>query len=292
MLSIPGAISNALSSNTVVAQKASPEVLLVAGIAGMIGGTVLACRATLKMHDILDTAKSDLEVAKKLDHEDYSEQDRSRDISLIYFQSSVKTVKVYAPAVIVTGLSIAALMSSHRILSNRNLALTAAYSALDQGFRQYRARVVDKYGEDEDRELRYGTERVQIVDEETKRKKTVTRVGTDLPSIYSRFFDEGCGPWSKDPSVNRYFLLAQQSYWCDVLKSRGHVFLNEVYLSLDLPHSTEGAVVGWVMGAGGDDYVDFGIFDGGTQRIRDFWNGREGAILLDFNVDGTIYDKI
>lgn len=289
---IPETIANAMSRNTLLAQKASPEVLLAAGIVGMVGGTVLACRATLKMHDILNTAKTDLDVAKKLEHEDYSEEDRSRDISLIYFQSGVKIAKVYAPAIVVGGLSIAALMSSHRILSNRNLALTAAYSALDQGFRQYRARVVEKYGEEEDRDLRYGSERVEILNEDTKRKKMITRVSSDTPSIYSRFFDEGCGPWSKDPSVNRFFLLAQQNYWNDVLKARGHVFLNEVYLSLDLPHSKEGAVVGWVMNSGGDDYVDFGIFDGNTQQIRDFWNGREGAILLDFNVDGTIYDKI
>ena len=51
------------------------------------------------------------------------------------------------------------------------------------------------------------------------------------------------------------------------------------------------AVVGWVLG-NGDNCIDFGIWDSANEKARDFVNGREGAILLDFNVDGVIYDLI
>jgi hypothetical protein len=291
---VPEAISRTVARNSLLLQKSSPQVLFGVGVVGMVGTTVLACRATLKMDTVLEEAKGKLETAKTLEHPEYSEKDRGRDVSLIYFQTSVKVVKLYAPAVIVGGLSIAALTSSHRILTRRNAALTMAYSALDKGFREYRARVVDKYGEEEDQNFRYGSRQVQIEDENGK-KKLVTRVATDEdPSIYARFFDSYSTSWSKEPEYNMIFLKCQQNYANDLLRSRGHVFLNEVYDMLGLPRSKAGAVVGWLLSPNGetDNFVNFGVFDGRDGPARDFVNGVEGSILLDFNVDGVIFDKI
>jgi Family of unknown function (DUF6353) len=290
---VPEAINRTIARNSLLLQKSSPQMLFGVGVVGMVGTTILACRATLKMDTVLDETKDKLETARTLDHPEYSEKDRGRDVSLIYFQTSVKVVKLYAPAVIVGGLSIAALTSSHRILTRRNAALTVAYSALDKGFKEYRARVVEKYGEEEDRNLRYGTRQVQI--EEDGKKKMVTRVATDSdPSIYARFFDSYSTSWSKEPEYNLIFLKCQQNYANDLLKSRGHVFLNEVYDMLGIPRSKAGAVVGWLLSPNGetDNFVNFGVFDGRDGPARDFVNGLEGAILLDFNVDGVIYDKI
>jgi hypothetical protein len=63
---------------------------------------------------------------------------------------------------------------------------------------------------------------------------------------------------------------------------------------LGIDRSKAGSVVGWVITkeGTGDNFIDFGVFDGDNPRARDFVNGREGSILLDFNVDGVIYDKI
>jgi len=287
---VPAAISKTVARNSLVLQTKSPGLLFGAGIVGVIGSTVLACRATLKMEEVLGEAKSKLDMAKGLEHEDYSERDRQKDITTIYVQSGVKVLRAYGPAIIVGGLSIAALTSSHNILSRRNAALMSAYAALEKGFAEYRARVVEKYGEDEDRHLRYGS-RTEVV-KEGKVTHQITRVGTDTPSIYARFFDEYSTSWSKEPEYNLVFLTCQQNYANDLLRSRGHVFLNEVYDLLGIPRSEAGAVVGWILGVG-DDYIDFGVWDDRTNsRVRDFVNGWEGAILLDFNVDGVIFDKI
>lgn len=291
---VPEVIGRTLAHKSLLIQKSSPGLLFGAGVVGVVGSTVLACRATLKMEEVLDDAKEKLDSARTLVHEDYSEQDRKRDVSLIYFQTSVKIVKLYGPAIIVGGTAIAALTSSHNILTRRNAALTAAYAALEKGFDEYRARVVEKYGEEEDRDLRYGTQKVEIVDPETGKKKKVTRVSQDEPSIYARFFDSSSTSWNKEPEYNLIFLKCQQNYANDLLQSRGHVFLNEVYDMLGIPRSKAGAVVGWLLTPNGrtDNYVNFGVFEGKTERARDFVNGFEGAILLDFNVDGIIYDKI
>jgi Family of unknown function (DUF6353) len=291
---VPEVIGKQIARNALHVQKASPELLMGLGIAGMVGSTILACRATLKVDTVMDEAKQKLDLAKTLQHDDYSEKDRSRDISLIYFQSGVRVVKLYAPAVLVGALSIYAIRTSNGILTRRNIALTAAYGALEKGFGEYRARVVDKYGEEEDRNLRYGTREVEIVDPKTKKKKKVTRVALDDPSIYARFFDPYSTSWNKEPEYNLIFLKCQQNYANDLLRSRGHIFLNEVYDMLGIPRSKAGAVVGWVLTKDDstDNFVNFGVFDGKRQVVRDFVNGNEGAILLDFNVDGVIYDKL
>lgn len=291
---VPGVVTQKIARSALLTQKNSPEILLAAGVVGMVGSTVLACRATLKMDTVLAEAKEKMDTAKTLVHPDYSERDRQRDITLIYYQTGVKIARSYAPAIILGGLSIYALTTSHSIMTKRTVALTAAYGALEKGFNEYRGRVIEKYGEEEDRNLRYGSQQIEVVDPGTGKKKTVTRVSHDTPSIYARFFDMSSTSWSKEPEYNLLFLQCQQNYANDLLHSRGHVFLNEVYDMLGIERSKAGAVVGWVLSKNGetDNYINFGVFDGKTQASRDFVNGFEGAILLDFNVDGVIYDKI
>jgi len=291
---VPGAITQRVARGTLLAQKSSPGLLLGAGIVGVGVSTVLACRATLKMDEVLNEAKGKVELANTLQHDDYSDFDRRRDLHVIRVQTVVMIARLYAPAVIVGGLSIAALMRSHNILTKRNAALTAAYAALEKGFNEYRARVVSKYGEEEDRNLRYGTREVPVVDPETKEKKMITRVAPGEPSIYARFFDRTCGSWSKEPEYNLIFLKAQQNWANDLLHARGHVFLNDVYDMLGMERSTAGAVVGWLLTRDGstDNFVSFGVFEGKTDKARDFVNGFEGSVLCDFNVDGIIYDKL
>jgi hypothetical protein len=291
---VPGVITQKIARSSLLAQKNSPEILLAAGVVGMVGSTVLACRATLKMDALLEEAKDKLTTAKELEHPEYSDRDRQRDITLVYYQTGAKIVKAYAPAIILGGLSIYALTTSHSIMTKRTVALTAAYGALEKGFNEYRGRVIEKYGEEEDRNFRYGSQQIEVTDPDTGKKKTVTRVSHDAPSIYARFFDVTSRSWSKEPEYNLLFLQCQQNYANDLLQSRGHVFLNEVYDMLGIERSKAGAIVGWVLSKNGetDNYIDFGVFDGKTQAARDFVNGFEGSILLDFNVDGVIFDKI
>lgn len=292
---VPAAVTTKLGRNALLLQKSSPTILFGAGVVGVVGGTVLACRATLKMDKVLAEASTKMSKVKAFEDPKYNDKDREHDLTLVRFQTGAQIVRLYTPAVIVTGLGIAALVSSHRILTNRNAALTAAYATLEGAFVQYRARVIEKYGEEQDQYFRYGTEEVEIVDPKTDKKRQIIRVGPGgAISGYARFFDQYCPSWSKDPEVNLFFLKCQQNYVNDLLKARGHVFLNEVYDRLGMERSQAGAVVGWVLSDdhSTDNYISFGVFEGQTENARDFVNGRNGAVLCDFNVDGIIYDKI
>lgn len=292
---VPTSVTQAVSRQALQLSNSSPKILFVGGVVGMVGSTVLACRATLKLEEVLEKTQGDLHAAKgmrNLHADQYSQKDHQRDTAIILGRGVLSVVRLYGPAVLLGSVSIAALTKSHNLLQERNAALAAAYTAIDKAFERYRERVVEKYGPDEDRHLRYGTEQVEIVNEKGK-TVTVTRVDSgETPSMYARFFDQLSPEWNKEPEYNLVFLRCQQNYMNDRLKVKGHVFLNEVYDALGIERTKAGQVVGWVLGPDGDNFIDFGIWDDSNEKAIDFVNGREGAILLDFNVDGVIYDKI
>lgn len=277
-------------------QKHSPVILFSAGVIGVVATTVLASKATLKLDAVISEHEKKISEAEELlasHHDNYSATDFTKDSAVLKVRFVKDVVKLYAPAIGLGMLSIGCLTGSHVVLTRRNASLVAAYAALDKGFNEYRQRVTELVGEDKEKELRYGSESREVAVDTDKGVKieNMTTVGPNGASIYARFFDQLCPNWSPQPEYNLVFLRAQQQYANDMLHARGHIFLNEIYDMLGIERTKAGAVVGWVKG-NADNYVDFGIFDGDNPRARDFVNGREGAILLDFNVDGVVYDLI
>lgn len=278
----------------------SPELLLGFGVVGVVGTVVLASTATLKVEPILDNMREQLdtiEEARETPEMEYSEQDSKRDMALVYASNSAKLVRLYFPAVLLGSVSIAALLGSHAILKNRNLNLIAAYEVLDRAYTGYRERVRHELGEDKDRAFATGTVIKNRKDSDTgeTRRDLVRKSDSANPlnnSPYARFFDESSTQWERSSAYNRAYLMAQQSLFNNVLQAKGHVFLNEVYDALGIPRSREGQVVGWVISSEGDNFIDFGMYDIHNPAKRAFINGEEPSILLDFNVDGVIVDKI
>lgn len=291
---IPTSVARKIAIASLKNQKNAPKILFVAGIVGTAASTVMACRATLQLEEVVSKTSLDLETARELvkTHPDeYTASDCQRDVTIIYVRGVANVARLYAPAALLGVASVAALTKSHNLLQERNLALTAAYAAVDEAFKKYRAKVVDEYGEEVDRKLRYEHEEVEVV--EDGKAVTKTRANVDgMPSQYSKFFDEYCTEWSPEPEYNFTYLRAQQNWFNSLLQMRGYVFLNQVYEALGMPVTSAGAVVGWILDGNGDSYIDFGMFDHDKENVIDFVNGRNNSILLDFNVDGIIYDKI
>ena len=295
-----------LSSTQYQVKKHSPEILMVAGIAGAIVGTVLACKATTKVSEIIEEKNKNVEDVHTCLEEkpkEYTEEDSKKDLTIIYAQTGVKLFKLYAPAIGVMALSFVSIIAGHQVLKKRNIAIAAAYAAIDKGFKQYRKNVIEEFGEGVDQQMRFGLKSKEIKkkDKDGKTvKETEYYIDPDANPLnniseYARFFDAASENFAKDPEYNMMFLRRQQDYANEMLKSRGHLFLNEVYDLLDIPRSKAGQVVGWVYDKNGntkgDNYVDFGLYRN-DQATRRFVNGLEYNILLDFNVDGVIYDII
>ena len=311
-------------------KKHSPEVLVVSGIVGMTASAVLACKATTKAGAIIEETKNNMhdlhlvsvaagikcqnedtytnEDLKKIDlltkqeeTKSYTKDDLKKDTTIVYTQTAVKFIKLYGPAVLLGLASITSILAGHNIIRKRNVALAAAYATVDKSFKRYRGNVVERFGEEIDKELRYNIKAKEVektvIDEKGKEKKVKEVINVaDNPNQYSdfaRIFDEYCIGWSKDPESNLVFLKQQQNWANDKLQAKGYLFLNEVYEMLGFPITKAGASVGWIYNKDepvGDNFVDFGIYNLNSQKAHDFVNGYERSIVLDFNVDGPIID--
>ncbi len=312
-------MSGAFNNVSFKMKKHSPEILMVAGVAGVVVSAVMACKATLKVDAIMDETKEKMDKIHKAEEdgvtesgEDYFVEDAKKDTAIVYAQTGFKLVKTYAPAVAIGTLSIASILASNNILRKRNVALAAAYATVDKSFKEYRNRVIEKFGQEVDRELKYNIKAEKVptieVDEETGKEKKVKKnafvVNPSDVSGYARFFEKYTvdedgnsilNPhWEPNNEYNIMFIKAQENYANDLLRAKKRLFLNDVYEMLGLPRTKAGQVVGWVYDEDnpvGDNYVDFGMY-ADNLSYSDFANGLDPAILLDFNVDGNVWETM
>lgn len=296
-------------------KKHSPEILVTAGVIGVVASTVMACKATTKVGSVLDGAKKDLGTIHdcmekgyipspaedgSVNKVEYTQEEGKKDLTIVYTQTGLKIVKLYAPAAICGVLSLLSIIKSHDILRKRNVAIAAAYATVDKSFKEYRKRVAERFGDAVEREIKYNIKAKEVeekvIDEkgkETVVTKTVNVIDPTEYSEFSKIFDKFNPNWENTPEYNRLFLKAQQNYANDLLRAKGYLFLNDVYEMLGFPRTIAGQSVGWVYDPRncdhkGDNFVDFGVMDIYKQGSHDFVNGYESCIILDFNVDGNI----
>lgn len=284
---IPSEVTRHIARAALRTKRNSPHIFFVGGVIGIIGSTYLACRATLKLEDTVDEIKNDLEQVKVKDKTAMSDSDYRKDLAYVYGKSAKSIGLLYGPSVVLGVASISALTGSHVQLTRRNAALTATLAAVSEAYEKYRRRVQEEIGKERELEIHRA-----ITEEEAEidgKKETVKVTDPDGWSPYMRFFDDDNPNWKKDSEYNRLFVACQEKYANHQLRSRGHVFLNDVYDSLGMERSRAGAVVGWLRDGDGDGYIDFGMFEAHNKR---FVAGFERVVILDFNVDGVIYDKI
>lgn len=292
-------------------KKHSPEILVGAGIVGVVTSTVLACKATLKVNEVLEETRINVQkietaVEKGVTeaNKPYSEEDSQSDLKITYIQTGYKLAKLYAVPVSLGIASIACIVSGHKILKTRNIALATTYTALMNDYNGYRSRVVERFGEALDKELKYNIKTKEydeiVVNEDGSEqviKKTVQAIDAehDINDKFSRVFDDGCAGWDPNPDYSKMFLVQQQNYANEKLKAQGFLPINDVYDMLGFQKIPEGQIVGWIYDEKnpiGDNYVDFGISDIHKTKVRDFINGYERVIILEFNHDGYILDKM
>lgn len=291
-------------------KKKSPEILLGLGIVTFVGTVVAACVETSRADEVLEFHRQkikDIHDAKEIadgnpeEELSYDDDLYRKDLGVRYLKTAGSLVKLYAPAVALGTISISCILASRNIMQKRYLGMVAAYNGLSVAFNDYRKRVKKEYGEDMDRHFRYGTTRdtLTVTNFDENGKKTKDKVEVELAETSfvnpdddtCRFFDSDNPNWDKNPTFSMMWLRGQQNYLNDLLHTRGHVFLNEVYDALGFAHTPQGAVLGWLDGEG-DDCIDFGLYDPSKDSVRRFVNGEENVILLEFNHDGPIWDQI
>ena len=298
-------------------KKYSPEILLGFGILGVGVSTVLACKATLKVEEVLDIYEESMEnIESTLERSEngdlagveYSLTDAKKDKITLKTQTVVQFAKIYAPAATLMGVSIGCILGSYRIMSKRQVALMAAYKVVEEAFANYRKRVVNELGEAKDGHFMYGTKTVidenTIIDENGEEKKIKTEREELVPGVKLSGFARMFGPeqpdqkgswtgstqWSPVHDYNLSFLEGKERYFNDKLATTQiGITANEVYEELGFPPTAAGMIVGWEYKSDrGDGYISFA-----PRGIDGNWvMGQDGdSIVIDLNVDGIIFDE-
>ena len=284
-----------------LAKKHSPEILLGGGLALMGIGTAKACKATVKAQPVITNAKLDLEdIRNAIDQNEISAEDGRKEITKIYLKTGKDVVALYTPAFVTSAAGVTGILASHNVMSNRNAALATAYAAIDSSFKQYRTRVLDRYGEQAETEIRSGARPVEIEEtvtdakgKEKKVKKTVMVVDENSFSDFARIIKRGSPCWVDNESYMDMFIRSQENIAQNKLIANRYLFLNDVYEALGLERTVAGQQVGWIydpsdMDSDRDNYVRFR-----THLVNvETENGIETGIMIDFNVDGLILAEV
>ena len=285
-------------------QKKAPLIFAVTGGVSIAAGTVLACRATLKLKDTLEDIKEDIDSVKATEPEidengnEVSIEPEAKDIFYAYIRAGWKMTKLYGPAAACLAGGCFCLIRSYSILTKTNAALVSAYTVLESEFDKYRERVRQEAGVEKDKHYMYGTGKPQkyhteVTDNdgttivEDGSAKTIEESDYDIMSQYSRIFDE-CNPnWKGICAYNELFLHSQQNICNNLLGARGWLTLNEVYDMLGYEPVDYGFVVGWVKGGDGNGVVDFNL-EPYSCHSKDSY---KLSYLLDFNVKSLYHDR-
>lgn len=300
------------------AKKYTPEICVISGIAVGCYALYTACKETLKIEDILDETKQKLEMVHNNEPDEdgeeklegYSKKNAAKDKTMVYIQTICKLAKNYAPAAGLCLVSLALILGGFGILKKRHIALTTAYSGLSESYKKYRETIASKYGKDVDMKSLLGVEeKIKTTEEEDEKGNRTVKEETGISvkhkpsddSDYVVLFSENTArSWKSQADFNHGFLISTERYCNQLLHTRGHLFLNEVYDALGMKHTTTGALCGWVLNDAGDNFVSFGIneYHDGKNRLvtEDAMGfqpyGRDADFWLEFNCQGTIYDKI
>ena len=295
------------------AKRYGPQAMIVAGGIGTVVAVVMACIETKKAIEIIDESKKELEDIREKEISDgYTEKDKKKDLTKTYTRTAGKLVVNYGPAIGVEIASLALIGGGSKIVNDQKAALAGALAANIGDFKNYRKRLISKFGDNGealDKEFLYGLTEVEdkeTITDENGKKKTVTkkRLLVDSASItadgYKRILDARNMLWDSHPDTVMYILNAKQNWFNDRLDAFGYVFLNEVLEELGFEKTRVGQEVGWIKNGDGDHYIDFRITPvevfhssfSDEEEIKKLPEmKRNCAFLLDFNVDGSILEK-
>ena len=272
--------------------KHAPEILTYGGIATMGVGTGLAVKQSFRyMEKVTEPEMVHLyKIQETLDNsKTYTTNDARHDRALVYSRLLVRTITHYALPLGVFAAGAAMVVSGHNIVSKRLAQSIAAYGALNTAYENLKNRLVAAAEDDFNQESYDHILETDVVRDE---QGVIDRGRSVSSSPYTFVFDVSNPNYTGDQGQNDLFLSSTQNYLNDRLQARGHVFLNEVLEALGFEDTPEGALTGWVKNGEGDGYISFGVSGHWNERYDHETDVMTDDYILDFNVDGIIWDKI
>lgn len=315
VVGLPRAAKSVAIISGLALKKNAPKILLISGVALTVGGTVVACKKTLKMPEIIKEleeksneiheAVGKTEVVSPVSSESrpYSVEDAKADLTKLYISTGGKILKVYWLPVLMEIGGIALIGISHGIMNKRLeaaekklVAAVTAYEGLSQLFEQYRKRIEEAEGVEKEQEYyvkaKENCDIHHVVSENVQKlHEKLSNVNPNNPHM--RIYDEVSSRfWSPVPIYNLCKVKEAKSLAWLRMKNRyndlgyGFIFLWEVELELGLVPTAASFTDGWLYNPKlGEEQISFGLEKGGIgyENKVSFLNGRSCDVSLEFN---------
>lgn len=296
-------VAKATYKGVLTLEKAAPELCLVAGIGCIIGGSVMLVKAAMKLEEVSEDIECDIKGIKHdIEHmrehagdPNYCQIDpipTEMDLVKEYGKAALRYFNLFAPAVGLQMVGIGLVISGQEIYKSRYLGAVAAYNAASEYAKRLEEKLQEMMDNPEEtvkKKKEYEKRQKEEGKDEVPFSETLHEI---IPDQYSRFFDSTSDKWNPDPGMSYLYIRSQEMYFNDRLLIRGYVTLNEVYEAMGFDPTPYGQFVGWIRKPDRVNRVDMGVFNSQSEASRRFVNGLENVVLLNFNVDGIIYDKI
>lgn len=192
----------------------APTILTVVGAAGVVGTAYLTGKASFKAAQILGEESPHLNAKEK----------------------ATLCWRLYIPAAGMGALTIAAIVGSNRIGTNRAAGLAAAYAISEKGFERYKAHVKEKFGENKAREVQDELAQKQVNENPPSSEMLIIGAGKVLcrDSWTGRYFHSTMETIKKAQNDINYKALADD-----------YPSLTEFYQRIGLRPVSASDAVGW-----------------------------------------------
>ena len=283
--------------------KHAPTILSVGASVGVVATSAFAWHAGRTFEDVeyrnYERIKDCQNRANGIPDEEVPSIERRNRLAF-----ALDAARHIAPTVIIGGTTIALIYFSNSISRKRMAALSAAYFAVQNAFDNYKSKMVNALGKETVDKIvqpklpNYGKTAEEILENDDRNDAAdVTDAVLSMVrecSPYARVISETSSTaWDPNEDYTTMNLTEIQAWANRRLEKKGHLFLNEVFDQLGLSRMKEGALVGWLKNGDGDGYVSFGDIEGSIYRVPDYERKSiHSNVVVDFNVDGVIWDKI
>jgi hypothetical protein len=119
----------------------SPLILTAFGVAGTVATAVLTGKAAVKATEIIR-------------REEYNRRVDNPDQTFLLNEQVRMVWKIYVPPVAMGTFTIFAIISANRVSTRRAAALAAAYSMSEKAYQEYKEKVIEKIGQNKERQVR------------------------------------------------------------------------------------------------------------------------------------------
>lgn len=293
-----------------------PHILVGVGIVSITAGTVEAVKKSKKLEPIIEDHEKESERIKenkKLAEEKkaiYTRKDEAEELCKLYVSTTGRIIKTMAVPIMLYSGGVVCVIAGHKMLYTRYLGVVAAYTGLQKSYSEYRRKVVEDLGVDDDLYFAHGmmpeTVKVKETDENGEEheveKKIHRSASANELGPYAVFFDDMYSSmWTPNPIDNLATIKYYQDWYNQRLEHRKFVYYHEILRDLGiwdrLPDEKQKQLVGlgWVWGAG-DNYISLGIFDTDkviqSDALKETHMGYEPSVLIDPNLDGIVAELL